>query len=31
MYSVDAFAGGQLTFTYQPLNQQQQLATGSNP
>jgi len=30
-YSVDAFANGQLVFTYKPLNQQQQLSTGGAP
>lgn len=30
-YSVDAFANGQLTLTYKPLNQQQQLTTGATP
>jgi hypothetical protein len=30
-YSVDAFNNGQLTFTYKPLNQQQQLSTGGAP
>jgi hypothetical protein len=30
-YSVDSFADGQLTFTYKPLNQQQQLMTGGAP
>jgi hypothetical protein len=30
-YTVDAFANGQLTFTYKPLNQQQQLSTGGAP
>ncbi|MBV9725923.1 MAG: hypothetical protein JO299_12210 [Gammaproteobacteria bacterium] len=30
-YSVDAFSNGQLTFTYKPLNQQQQLSTGGAP
>lgn len=30
-YSVDAFANGQLTLTYKPLNQQQQLKTGDTP
>ena len=30
-YSVDAFSNNQLTFTYKPLNQQQQLSTGGAP
>jgi hypothetical protein len=30
-YSVDAFNNGALTFTYKPLNQQQQLMTGGAP
>ena len=30
-YSVDAFANGQLTLTYKPLKQQQQLKTGETP
>jgi hypothetical protein len=30
-YTVDAFANGQLVFTYKPLNQQQQLSTGGAP
>jgi hypothetical protein len=30
-YSVDAFSNGVLTFTYKPLNQQQQLITGGAP
>ena len=30
-YSVDSFTNGALVFTYKPLNQQQQLATGGAP
>jgi len=30
-YSVDGFANGQLTLTYKPLNEKQQLMTGSTP
>jgi hypothetical protein len=30
-YSVDSFTNGVLTFTYKPLNQQQQLTTGGAP
>jgi hypothetical protein len=30
-YTVDAFNNGTLTFTYKPLNQQQQLTTGGAP
>jgi hypothetical protein len=30
-YTVDAFNNGALTFTYKPLNQQQQLMTGGAP
>jgi len=30
-YTVDAFNNGALTFTYKPLNQQQQLTTGGAP
>ena len=31
IYTVDSFSNGVLTFTYKPLNQQQQLTTGGAP